>query len=266
MLIIKITIIILSMSAVNVMQNLFLSPTSRNDTDNFSESCSISFEDSPKRKMIKESTVLKEMGFNVGVDNSPLFIGTRDNKLSRRSSIGVSDFWSICEKEKFLKEKGFWEAYKNSQIKEAQKKLLTKKSIRCPSLPHIMDLNAIRRVKLDEIKEIKKTTHGHGQFSSRRFATEESPKKVNINYKQFSKPRIQSKKTSQLKTIDFLLNKCNNLASDTIRLKNSTDKFKKSFSRRCVETISNEQCKKLTNRELKKIKNDLKKISKNTHT
>ncbi|OMJ79285.1 hypothetical protein SteCoe_20706 [Stentor coeruleus] len=253
------------MSAVNVKQILFLSPISRNDINDFSESCSISFEESPKRKTIKDSRVLKEMGFNIGVDNSPLIIGNRNNKISRRSSIGVSDFWSICEKEKFLKEKGYWDAYKNLQIKEAQQKLKTIKSIRCPSLPHIMDLNTIRRIKLDEVKSVKKATHGHGQISTKRFATEESPKKIDIKYKQYSKPRIQSKKTSQLKTIDFLLDKCNNLASDAIRLKNSTEKFKKSFSRQCVETISNEQCKKLTTRELKKIKSDLKKISKNVH-
>ncbi|OMJ75145.1 hypothetical protein SteCoe_25766 [Stentor coeruleus] len=249
------------MSAVKINMNLFLSPLSPKDIEieSDSESCSMSFVKFPKLEHARNMTILEEMGFKIEAESSPYIIDPKNKRLVRKSSIGVSDFWSSNEKEKFLKEKGYWGIYKTMQMKEAEFTLKTKKSIREPSLPHIMDLNAMRRIKLKECK--KKIFNSPGSLSLRSPLAEDTPRKIEFHNK-CSTLKIPGKKSLQLKTLDLLLNKCNSLASDTLKMKSLTERFKKSFSQQCVSSISKQPVKKLTFREMKKIHGDIKQISK----
>lgn len=254
------------MSAVKINMNLFLSPTSPKgiEKESDSENYLVSYEKFPKLEHARNMTILEEMGFKIGAESSPYIIGPENKRLVRKSSIGVSDFWSSNEKERFLKEKGYWGIYKTMQMKEAESTLKTKKSIREPSLPHIMDLNAMRRIKLNECKNMKKYFNSHGSLSLKSPLAEDTPRKIELHNKCL-KLQIPGKKALQLKSLDLLLNRCNNLVSDTLKMKSLTERFKKTFSQQCVSSISKQPIKKLTSRELKKIHGDIKQISMRIH-
>jgi hypothetical protein len=90
---------------------------------------------------------------------------------------------------------------------------------------------------------------------------EDTPRKIELHNK-CSKLKIPGKKALQLKSLDVLLNRCNNLVSDNLKMKSLTERFKKDFSQQCVSSINRQPIKKLTSRELKKIHGDIKQISK----
>lgn len=193
------------------------------------------FETSPVQEMIKYTAILEEMGFGT-VDSK-----TINRKLSRKSSIGLSNFWSTSEKEKFLREKGYRQAYKNLQ-KHEMLELENRKVAKHASLPRIMDINTVAKVRsltksLDKPKRFLK-------FKSTSLM--ESPIKMKFN------------KNHKVLAIDSVVDKCNSLISDMDTIRKSALDLKKLIHQNFG--IINERRKRISSFDIVKIKSDIKKI------
>lgn len=190
---------------INISRNLF----SIGEKNPLSGS-EVSSNNSPVKVLRKNASLLSEMGFcsNFQSNNA---INQVNRQLMRRSSIGVSDFWSAQDKEKFLKDQGLWGTYKVLESRDNVIAITSERANRAPSLPHIMDFNTIKRTSL-----IKKSSQK--SISSKKIKTQ-------------TKIIIKTPKCdSRVGMIDKILEKCSILALDTKKLKKSTEKFKIEFS------------------------------------
>lgn len=193
------------------------------------------FETSPVQEMIKYTAILEEMGFGT-VDSK-----TINRKLSRKSSIGLSNFWSTSEKERFLREKGYQQAYKNLQ-KHEMMELESRKIAKHASLPRIMDINTVAKVR-SLTKSLEKPKR-FLKFKSTSLM--ESPIKMKFN------------KNHKIIAIDTVMDKCNSLINDMDTIRKSALDLKKLIHKNFG--LNNERRKRISSFDLLKIKSDISKI------
>ena len=220
---------------IKITQDLF---TAKSD-DSSSDSFSISEDTLPKKKLIKNLSILGEMGFGKIVAPNSVMPLQFERKLSRRSSIGVSDFWSSNEKKKFLKGNGYWEAYKDMQKKDEALLLASKKVNRFPTLPHIMDLNTKKRILIRD--SLINSSHSQTKIRKSTF------------FDEAIKSQQQHSMNLKISILDKITDRCKNLTNDNYKLKSSTDRFKKNFSKQCKNHLTKSK-RKLSKHELRKIK------------
>jgi hypothetical protein len=228
---------------IKIKKDLFTSP----ELESSSESSSISASMSPKKEMQRNVTILDEMGLGTNLA-SPSYVSSKLQRQStRKSSIAVSDFWSVQQKEKFLKENGFWEAYQKIQNKSKALSLVYKKSTKQNNLPRIVNTEISKRV--NSISQFY-LRNGPKKYSNKKFISNKFPHRPGegTNFK--------------LKALDDILVKCDALSSDTYELKSSTNRFKTSFAKQCsADTNYVNSNKKISRYELKKIEAELNSLS-----
>ena len=193
------------------------------------------YEQSQGQELSKYAAILGEMGFGA-IDGQIV-----KRKLSRKSSIGLSDFWSLGKKEKFLREKGYRQAYKQIQRHEFLE-LESRKVVKHASLPRIMDIKTIAKVK-NQQRSLDKP------LKTLRFKTSslmESPIKMKISGR------------GRLVSIDSLMDKCDSLMNDMDNVRKSAVNLKKIFKKNCGLLV--ERRKKISGFEISKIKSDMQKI------
>ena len=231
--------------AIKMNIDLFQSPNYIFSSEPVSQSSS------PQKVQLKNAVILDELGFASNLESHPLACSNFERKLTRRASICVSDFWTSQEKEKFLKKKGFWEAYKKIQTDDKALVLVSTKSSRLPSLPHVMDFNAKRRIEWQKFKNSKPQIKSQKSFPKNLSSSPNKPK--------------NSAKNNKIAAIDSLVSKCDDLAFETSMLKDSTDKFKMNFFYECEKNIGKEKFlnkkKKISRHELHQIKTLLEKLN-----
>lgn len=193
------------------------------------------YEHSPAQELHKYAAILGEMGF--GTIDSQIV----KRKLSRKSSIGLSDFWSVGEKEKFLREKGYRQAYREIQRHEMLE-LENRKMVKHASLPRIMDIKTIAKVR-NQQKSLDKPLKTLKFKSS---SLMESPIKMKIGG------------SGRMVAIDLVMDKCNSLMNDMDSIRKSAVNLKKIISRNyCLKL---ERRKKISGIDISKIKSDMQKI------
>lgn len=177
----------------------------------------------PKCEINNRIQVLDEMGFGSLVNtNCEPNIGA-DPILKKRFSIGISDFWTGSNKQKFLRENGYKEAFdtlkKDSLIRDLQKNT----SLRKPTLPYIMDSNTKRRnlVHMDKVTSI--------------FAGKEQhlPKLPIVNIEKYSGK------------LDNVVEKCNILAHENQKFKILTERMRNESSLEKKKKITKEDREKI---------------------
>lgn len=193
------------------------------ETNDFSSSSSeISVEESPIKLRQRNISILNQLGFCA----SPQLLTSKQdlsNQPYRRSCIGISDFWSKTEKEKFLKKQGFWETYKEIQKKDEMTKAFARRKNKFNSLPHILNLQSKKVIKLKKKLPIKCTS------------TRNCPKST----KHLELEKKSPKKLFKSKGIEELFEKCDFLTVETRKLKSEVNKFKVHFSNQCKEVKKN---------------------------
>lgn len=153
----------------------------------------------PGKKLIqKKIHILDQMGFTSQIEARANPILSLNKQLKRRFSIGISDFWTGENRQKFLKEKGYEEAFKTLKKNICIKNAQGSNTLRMPSLPHIMDSNMKRRslgsICIDSVKNRKTKLNSFGTLSSR------------------NNGKIED-------TLDLVVEKCNNLAKENLKFK-----------------------------------------------
>ena len=164
-----------------------------------------------KSAINKKIGILDELGFGSLLDSKAEGNCEEKKILKRRFSIGITDFWTGQDREKFLREKGYLDAYKKLQEKTLNSELKKATSIRKPELPYIMDSNAKRRASA--FAEEKNP-----------YATTRSMKKK-YEFPQLS-TRNSDKDTDWVDPIQKLMGKCEDLAKDTFQLRFKTEQLK----------------------------------------
>lgn len=179
------------------------------------------FDQSPKvekkKNIQKKIQVLDKMGFASLIETKADPVYIMSQALKRRFSIGISDFWTGKNRQRFLKEKGYDEAFKTLKKNIIIKDLQGTNSLRKPSLPYIMDNNMKRRslkeTSINWIKSAKAKGNGIESLSSR-----------------------YSEKMNE--ALDSVLEKCNELVQDNLELKKKNRlqlvEFKKDFEVRSM--------------------------------
>jgi hypothetical protein len=186
----------------------------------------------------RNASLLEEMGFGAINDSGKKL----QRKLSRRSSIGLSDFWSEQEKERFLRKNGLWDAFKeikkHEMIEEAQRK-----KVKHASLPRIIDINTIQKVN-SNFQNACKETRTVKTLSVKNSSLSESPVKP------------ENQKSERVLRINSVVNDCNSLAKELDKFRKLTLSVKKSFNKKPLIQIK----KKISRHDLKKIKLAIKNI------
>ena len=95
-------------------------------------------------KLEKIVKVLDQLGFGSSSSNKPLLTDGLVQGSKKKYSIGLADFWTMQEKFKYLKDKGYWNAYKKLLYEKNLLHQTHKKSPNNPDLPYIMDHKAKR--------------------------------------------------------------------------------------------------------------------------
>lgn len=153
----------------------------------------------PEKKFMKHKIhILDQMGFTSQIETTPNPISNMNKQLKRRFSIGISHFWTGENRQKFLKENGYEEAFKTLKKKVIVENIQGSNSLRKPTLPHIMDSNMKRRslgsICLDSSKNGKTKLISFNTLTSR-----------------------NSEKIGD--ALDVVVEKCNNLAKDNLEFK-----------------------------------------------
>ena len=226
--------------SLKITQDLFNGKNEDNNIDSFL----ITESASPRKQLSRHITILEEMGFGSAFTSHPSTQSHLERKLSRKASIGVSDFWSSQEKKKFLKDKGYWEAYKDMKKKDEVFILTSRKANHIPSLPHIMDLNTKRRIYLSNI-------NSSNNSSKSQKSTQKKKKTLLIEDSIASTQK--SPMNLKISILEKIADRCDNLTDETYQLKSSTDRFKKKFSKQCGNNSKKPE-KRLSKYELKKIR------------
>ena len=164
-----------------------------------------------KSAIKKKINILDELGFGSLLESKAEGNCEEKNIIKRRFSIGITDFWTGQDREKFLREKGYLGAYKKLQEETFKSELKKAASIRKPELPHIMDSNARRRASI------------YGEEKSNYCNAGSSKKKY--EFPQLS-TRNSDKDTDWIDPIQKLMGKCEDLAKDTFQLRYKTEQLK----------------------------------------
>ena len=157
-----------------------------------------------RKKLEKKIQVLDKMGFASLIETKADPVCIMSQALKRRFSIGISDFWTGKNRQKFLKEKGYDEAFKTLKKNVIIKDIQGSNSLRKPTLPYIMDNNMKRR----SFKEI----------SVKWVNSANAKKKVNGGISTLSSRG--NEKMSEV--LDSVVEKCNELVQDNSSLKRLT--------------------------------------------
>ena len=164
-----------------------------------------------KSAIKKKIDILDELGFGSLLDSKAEGNCEEKKLIKRRFSIGITDFWTGQDREKFLREKGYLGAYKKLQVETFKSELKKATSIRKPELPHIMDSNARRRASV--------------------YVEEKNPYcSVRSGKKKFEFPQLSTRNSDKdcdwVDPIQKLMGKCNDLAKDTFQLRHKTEMLK----------------------------------------
>jgi hypothetical protein len=183
----------------------------------------------PKSTKSKKISILGEMGFGTVLPIPKEQVG----HFTRVPSIGVSDFWSEHEKEKFLKAKGCWGVYKEQKKKEEFDGITLRRIARHSSLPFVRDLKTEMKVKEKVLKSGKKMKG----FASKAVSSSETPESNN----------------KQIKDLNCLVKKCEVLAQDMTDFRNSARKLEDILERRKVS----KKKKRISRQDLNEIQNKI---------
>ena len=193
------------------------------------------------RKIKNHITVLDEMGFGTYLETKANVNSKDSMHLRRRFSIGICEFWTEQDKQKFLRNDGYAEAFKKLKEENVKTKLYHTKSIRKPDLPYIMDNNTLRRTYLI-----------NGQITGNATARNHPG--------NFSIPKTISKKSQndinkiKLTPIDTVVTSCKNLAIDTKRLKDMSDKLNSLLTKKFGDVIKKNPNKRISKYETSEFK------------
>lgn len=205
--------------------------------DDFSES-------SGKDNLEKVVDVLDQLGLVSSSTNRPMVCEGFLQGSKKKYSIGVADFWTMQNKLKYLKDRGYWNAYKKLLYQKTVRQLTYKKSPKNPDLPHIMDHKA-------------KSSLNHSPSPIRL--------KQNLTETRLTKPKssISSRNlTPTLQKCEEIKNRCINLFTKSILQQKQTDKFHQSSIAKSKAQTKSTTPTKLSHSDNKKIKNIIEKISK----
>lgn len=189
----------------------------------------------PNRKITRRSSILDELGFGQVLSTQSEVL----RKLTRKPSIGVSDFWSAQEKEKFLKRQGVWLEYKATKQQEQLHGAKLRQSARHSSLPYILDLKTERKMIYSDTNKSSKPKIVNFRVP-KAFSSSETPTKC-LNNKKLTK-------------IDALVKKCNILAHDTNKIRTSARILENIFTN---SPKSSKTKKKITKEDKCKIQNSI---------
>ena len=196
------------------------------------KSGSMTYHRTPKQKIKREATILEEMGFGSLTDSSKKL----ERKHTKKNSICISDFWSVHGKEKFLKEKGLWQTYKELKKQEKLQEV-NRKKVKHASLPKIIDIYTVQKVK-NEIKHFDKlgqTTQGLA---------------LNLNSLSKSPSKNDYQLTTRVSRINSVVSECESLAKEITRFR----KLNKDFRRSLENKTKVSRRKKVSNQDLRQIK------------
>ena len=191
---------------------------------------------SKRAKLIKNKALLHEMGFRAELDFKPINLSESGKEVGQLYSIQVTDFWGTKGKIKFLKEQGYWEAYKQMISDSNKSKLYYSKTFKHPVAPKVLDLTTSRKFQ-------RTTESSFNNSFSQKFLETHSPR---------DETSIKSAEGNErLVKIQKLEFNCSKLASDTKTLKKTADEFRNEISRKFDRNGSKS---KLSRYEISKIK------------
>jgi hypothetical protein len=162
-----------------------------------------------KSAIKKKIDILDELGFGSHLQSKAEGNYEEKKLLKRRFSIGITDFWTGQDREKFLREKGYLDVYKKLQAETLNSELKKATSIRRPELPHIMDSNAKRRAS------------AYVEETNPYLTSRAAKRKIDF-------PQLSTRHSDKdwLGPIEKLMGKCNDLAKDTFQLRFKTEQLK----------------------------------------
>jgi hypothetical protein len=199
---------------------------------------------SPEKKrsqLTKNKALLNEMGFKAELEYKPINFDLPENEASKLYRIQVTDFWRAKEKVKFLKEKGYWDAYREMVSENSKSKLYHKKTYKFPVGAKVLDITTNRRMT-------NKMEHSESNRNSLKYlkilpkTTENSVKTVEENIEKIGK-------------LDEIEIKCYKLSNETRSLKTNAEKFRADLSRQC--TTKQASNRRISRYELSRIKKEI---------
>ena len=193
---------------------------------------------SPRHDLHRQVTILEEMGFGSITDSGKKL----NRRLTKRSSIGMSDFWSEHEKEKFLRDKGLWQTFKEIKKQEMIQEV-NRNKVKHASLPRIIDINTIQKVNNNF-----KTFCKEG-VSSRAL-------KINVLSLSESPVKVDGQSSTRIFRINSVVNECNSLAKEMAKFRKETKCFGGSLGKKL--RIGHK--KKVSSQDLRQIKLAIKSI------
>lgn len=181
----------------------------------------VHLQQSPRSKIYDKIHVLDEMGFGSLLNTN--FEPNIDSKtpLKRRFSIGISDFWTGPNKQKFIRENGYKEAFNTMKKEVLINDLVKNASLRKPTLPYIMDSNTKRR-------NLIYSDNMSGKYK----------------FKEQLVPILSKRQTNKLTdALNSVVEQCNILAEENKKFKIQTEKLRSNSNKK----------KKVTRQDREKI-------------
>jgi hypothetical protein len=227
-------------SNFNTTKFTFKSP-SNNDLDSDIEASNytpaILKKVSKQAKMMKNKALLNEMGFRAELDFKPINLSETGKEVGQLYSIQVTDFWGNKEKIKFLKEQGYWEAYKQMISDSNKSKLYYSKTFKHPVAPKVLDITTSRKVQKTNETSI------NSSFNQKAFES------ISPQIETAIKTAEGNERLCKIHKVEY---NCTKLAKETKSLKKTANEIRNEISRK-FETRS-ENKHKLSRYEISKIK------------
>jgi hypothetical protein len=108
-----------------------------------------------KNLMSKKIQVLQEMGFDSHITYKVKSGTNSKQNQKKKFNIGISDFWTEKDREKFLRERGYQEAFNSMKKKALIKDLAHGSSVRRYNLPYVTNMDSQKRTSI-----FQQTTEG----------------------------------------------------------------------------------------------------------
>lgn len=174
-----------------------------------------------QRKTIDQHLeILDIMGFGSKFETSADVNSDNPKLLKRRLSIGISDFWSEHDRERFIRNNGYWDAYKKLQKEDILYEIKSKSSIRKPSIPYVMDCNVKRRMNSQFVNTFGSVTERH--------------QSMEFKFSEYTKKNTLKGSKEKRGPIEEVVNKCKKLAEDTMILKKRSARFHDSWTQKLM--------------------------------
>jgi hypothetical protein len=224
-------------------KNLFISSKSPSN-DNLSKNTSVidsplQYQDTKRSQLIKNKALLNEMGFNAQLDYKPINLEMPQNEIQQLYRIQITDFWPNKEKLKFLRTKGYLEAFREIVSENNKSKLYHQKTFKFPVSPKVLDINTSRKVTGKNTENSITATQSH-RILEILPKTQESSMKSNEDSEE------------KLEKLNAIQIKCYKLSRETKELKTNAEKFSTDIKRQFnMRGCSN---RKISRYELSKIR------------